>query len=61
MQVAQTSTVSHQEPSKHDMIQWGTPARSRYKCNIDASFSSSLNRVGIGVCIRDDTSDFVLA
>jgi ribonuclease HI len=31
------------------------------KCNIDASFSNSLDRTGIGVCIRDDEGSFVLA
>lgn len=55
------STVSHQESSSHDMIRWERPARGGYKCNIDVSFSSFLNRVGIGVCIRDDVGDFVLA
>ncbi|XP_045794003.1 uncharacterized protein LOC123888879 [Trifolium pratense] len=31
------------------------------KCNIDASFSSLNNRVGIGVCIRDEFGAYVLA
>jgi ribonuclease HI len=31
------------------------------KCNIDASFSESLNRTGIGMCIRDADGTFVLA
>jgi ribonuclease HI len=31
------------------------------KCNIDASFSYSLNRTGIGMCIRDADGSFVLA
>jgi len=33
----------------------------RYKCNIDAAFSNSLNRTGIGICIRDQDGSFVLA
>jgi ribonuclease HI len=33
----------------------------RYKCNIDASFSPALNKVGIGTCIRDYQGSFVLA
>ena len=37
------------------------PPRGRLKCNIDASFSDSLNRTGIGICIRDDEGTFVLA
>jgi len=43
------------------MIRWERPARGRYKYNIDASFSSSLDRVGIRVCVRDDAGDFVSA
>jgi hypothetical protein len=30
-------------------------------CNVDASFFTRLNRVRIGICIRDDRSRFVLA
>ncbi|GAU35225.1 hypothetical protein TSUD_205010 [Trifolium subterraneum] len=40
---------------------WSKPSIGRYKCNIDASFSTILNKVGIGVCIRDDQGSFVLA
>jgi ribonuclease HI len=40
---------------------WQRPSSGRLKCNIDASFSNSLNRTGIGVCIRDDEGSFVLA
>ncbi|CAJ2637916.1 unnamed protein product [Trifolium pratense] len=42
-------------------IRWRKPATGRYKCNIDASFSSHSNRVGIGICIRDDEGRSVLA
>jgi len=40
---------------------WKKPAPGRYKCNIDASFSTSLNRVGLGMCLKDDDGTFVLA
>jgi hypothetical protein len=40
---------------------WQKPLEGRFKCNIDASFSRHLNRIGIGMCIRDDSSTFVLA
>ncbi|MCH95980.1 cytochrome P450 [Trifolium medium] len=30
------------------VIKWEKPTRGRYKCNIDASFTSQCNRVGIG-------------
>ena len=43
------------------MIEWTKPTYGRYKCNIDASFSSFLNMVGIGICLRDDQGEFVLA
>ncbi|RHN44999.1 hypothetical protein MtrunA17_Chr7g0225511 [Medicago truncatula] len=40
---------------------WKKSANGRYKCNIDASFSTSLNRVRLGMCLRDDSGDFALA
>ncbi|XP_045821752.1 uncharacterized protein LOC123914595 [Trifolium pratense] len=40
---------------------WEKPTQGRYKCNIDASFTTQFNRVGIGMCIRDDEGRFVLA
>ncbi|XP_024626730.1 uncharacterized protein [Medicago truncatula] len=44
------------------VIEWTKPTYGRYKCNIDASFSDSLNMVGIGICIRDDQAgEFVMA
>lgn len=42
------------------MIRWQKPRRRRMKCNVDASFSASRNRFGIG-CTRDDEGQFVLA
>jgi len=36
------------------------PLPGRYKCNIDAAFSSSLNCTGIGICVRDSEGIFVL-
>jgi len=32
----------------------------RYKCNINATFSSHLNRTCIGICVRDSNSIFVM-
>jgi len=43
------------------VIEWTKPAYDRYKYNIDASSSDSLNIVGIGVCICDDQREFVMA
>jgi ribonuclease HI len=52
----------------HDMasssssnMTWKRPQQGRLKCNIDASFSGSLNRTGVGMCIRDSEGTFVLA
>ncbi|KAK2356026.1 hypothetical protein QL285_093387 [Trifolium repens] len=42
-------------------IHWEKPSRGRYKCNIDASFSPIRNKVGIGMCIRDDHGRYVAA
>ena len=54
-----------QQPSRaqniDDTSKWTKPAIGQFKCNIDASFAKHLNKVGIGMCIRDDTSAFVLA
>jgi len=41
-------------------VKWIKPTEGRFKCNIDVSFSQFSNRVGIRVCIRDDTCTFVL-
>ena len=45
----------------HTANRWQRPLLGRYKCNIDAAFSNSLNRTGIGICIRDHNGSFVLA
>jgi hypothetical protein len=37
------------------------PPTGRLKCNMNASFSRSPNKMDIGVCIRDDQDQFVLA
>jgi len=46
--------------SRHDEVTcWTKLALGRFKCNVDAAFSTSLNRVGIGACIRDAEGNFV--
>ncbi|KEH18875.1 hypothetical protein MTR_8g031080 [Medicago truncatula] len=40
---------------------WKKPRCGRLKCNVDASFSSSTNKVGVGMCIRDEEGHFVRA
>jgi len=59
-----SSSIPHgaaPEASSHIATRWQRPLMGRYKCNIDAAFSSSLNRTGIGICIRDHDGSFVLA
>ncbi|KEH27713.1 hypothetical protein MTR_5g430460 [Medicago truncatula] len=36
------------------------PTLGHLKCNIDASFLQSMNRVGIAICVRDNDEAFVL-
>jgi hypothetical protein len=38
---------------------WKKPMHARFKCNIDAFFSASTNRLGIGMCILDKEGPFV--
>lgn len=40
---------------------WRKPSAGRLKCNIDASFSTTFNEVGIGICVRDEEGQFVVA
>jgi len=50
------SAMSFRQPSPNvhkpsELVRWKKPMEGRYKCNIDASFSKHLNRVGVGMCI----------
>jgi len=40
-------------------FKWRKPTRGRYKCNVDASFSNTCNKVGLGMCIRDSDGNHV--
>jgi len=46
-----------------DTVHWQKSQPKRIKCNIDSAFSSSLNKIGIGIgiCVRDDDGAYVLA
>jgi ribonuclease HI len=46
---------------QQDQFRWQKPSRGRFKCNVDASFSTNLNVVGYGMCIRDEDGNFVKA
>jgi ribonuclease HI len=55
--------AARHSPSVQPRVQehkWTKPARGRIKCNVDASFPSLHNRVGIGICIRDESGAYVL-
>jgi hypothetical protein len=54
------SLINTPQPPPHP-TRWIKPAYGKYKCNIDASFSLVLNKVGIGMCIRDNQGNFVTA
>jgi hypothetical protein len=41
-------------------VRWKRPQQGRVKCNINTSFSQTLNRTCIGKCVRDDDNTFVL-
>jgi len=43
------------------ITRWQKPHPGRLKCNINAVFSIVLNRVGIGMCLRDDEGAYILA
>lgn len=38
---------------------WSKPPMGFVKCSIDASFSADRNRVGIGMCLRDEFCNFM--
>lgn len=40
---------------------WQKPQQGRLKCNIDATFNSTSNRIGVDICVRDDEGAYVLA
>ena len=63
IRLGQASTSSTFQCSSNSIkeVKWTKPTSGRYTCNINASFSSSMNMVGIGLCLRDDACEFVLA
>jgi hypothetical protein len=57
-EVRERHNTQHQTPQNSV---WTRPSEGYLKCNVDASFSKTRNKVGINVCIRDDQDQFVLA
>nr|ABD28710.1 Polynucleotidyl transferase, Ribonuclease H fold [Medicago truncatula] len=66
--LGQVHSPTNSRPQTHDSqntdnrygnIRWRKPKSGRLKCNVDASFSTSSNKVGIGMCIRDSEGNHV--
>jgi len=60
--IRQDNTSSMPSSSHHSRdtnFKWKKPSSGRYKCNVDASFPSTINKVGIGMCIRDSDGNHV--
>ncbi|XP_045791633.1 uncharacterized protein LOC123886351 [Trifolium pratense] len=57
-QIRQLANIT--QPSPQQTV-WTKPRHGRYKCNVDASFSLDRNKVGLGMCLRDDHGRFVAA
>ncbi|PNX56452.1 cytochrome p450 [Trifolium pratense] len=53
-------SVNITQPSPQQTV-WTKPRHGRYKCNVDASFLLDRNKVGLGMCLRDDHGRFVAA
>jgi hypothetical protein len=54
------ATNDQPEPSSVRGQRWSRPAPNKYKCNIYVAISSSLNKVGICMRVRDGGGCFVL-
>lgn len=43
------------------IIEWSPPPEGFLKCNVDAALFKDLNRVGTGMCIRNNVATFCLS
>jgi len=50
---------SSRQQTHQDRVRWQRPPNSFVKYNVDASFSEHYNRVGIGMCLRDEFGMFI--
>lgn len=57
-QVCHNRTIVQQKLNENHT--WKKSDPGRFKCNVDVAFSMATNRVGIGICIRDEHGSFVL-
>ncbi|KEH29364.1 hypothetical protein MTR_4g035890 [Medicago truncatula] len=59
---AQETRIHNSPEIPHfDIRKWSKPSVGRFKCNVDTSFSASLNKVGFGACIRDANGNHVIS
>jgi len=59
---AQLIMISVSNHTSHtETVVWRKPSVGRYKCNMDASLCTVLNKVGFDISTRDDKDRFVLA
>jgi hypothetical protein len=61
MHAVSTVSAGSSSSAQQQHIRWQKPGRGRLKCNVDTAFSSSLNVIGVGMCIRDEAGQFVAA
>jgi len=61
MRAVSTKSAGSSSSAQQQHIRWQKPGRGRLKCNVDAAFSSSLNVIGVGMCVRDEAGQFVAA
>ncbi|AES77252.1 hypothetical protein MTR_7g006380 [Medicago truncatula] len=60
-----SSTTSSSHHHNHNLvngdidIRWRELRSGRFKCNVDASFSTTSNKVRLGMCIRDSEGNHV--
>jgi hypothetical protein len=55
------STILVDIQAEMTVIKWKKSSPRRIKCNIDVTFPSNNNHIGFGICIRDETCDFIRA
>jgi DNA-binding helix-hairpin-helix protein with protein kinase domain len=60
-QVVTTTSAPAQQHAAHAIEQWQPPRQGYLKCNVNASFSTTVDATSSGWCIRDNQGRFLLA
>jgi len=58
---SRSATGNHSESKQEDVPRWSNPNAGELKCNVDAAVVTNQNIFGIGMCIRNDHGQFVIA